>query len=223
MVYWMDFVNFSQPWFYGKDIVIDLISLAVVLITGWFCLRNYMIDRRNSKQLLLAAAFLLLSGSLLIKVITNVLTHAENAFQYHAISAIGFLAHLSLMLFGFYVLYALTSRDNLTMNYVIMAYFILIMTYFARFNYHWFHVTAVIFLGATTRRYFLSYTENKYRNTLLLAASFAIITLSQVFFTFTHTERWVYIAAELIQLAGYMCLAYTLLQVLENAGKKNKN
>ncbi|MBN1792158.1 hypothetical protein JW826_00525 [Candidatus Woesearchaeota archaeon] len=221
MVYWLDFVTLSPPGFYGKDIAIDVVSALVVLLIGFFCFKNFLLDKRSKKQLLLSSAFLVLAASFLVKIATNVLTHSESApTLYHQYLAAGFLAHLFLTLFGFYILYALTSKDDLTMNYVIMAYFILILAYFARFNYHWFHVTAVIFLLASTRRYVLAYKEHKYKNTKLLAISFSIITLSQVFFTFTYTDRWVYVAAEAIQLLGYCFLLYTFIMVLKNARKK---
>lgn len=224
MVYWLDFVTFSPPGFYGKDVAIDVVSLVVVLLIGWFSFKNFLLDRKNSKQLLLSSAFLVLAASFAVKIATNVFTHVEGAYQYHFWLAAGFLAQLFLMLFGYYVLYALTSKDAyITMNYVIMAYFILAMTYFARFNYHWFYLTAVIFLIAATRRYFIAYRKNKYKNTLLLAKSFALIALSQVLFIFTFTYRWVYMTAEIIQLLGYCLLAYIFFQVLKNARKKNKD
>jgi len=224
MVYWLDFVTFSPPGFYGKDVAIDVVSALVVLLIGWFGFKNFLLDKRNHKQLLLAGAFLTLAASFIVKIATNVFTHNDALQEYHMYFALGFLAHLFFMLFGYYILYALTSKDTyLTMNYVIMAYFIMILTYFARFNYHWFHATEVIFLIAATRRYFITYLKYKYRNTLFLAISFSIIALSQIFFTFTYAQRWVYVAAESIQLVGYCFLAYTFFQVLKNARKKNKN
>ncbi|MBN2142681.1 hypothetical protein JW711_05110 [Candidatus Woesearchaeota archaeon] len=221
MVYWLDFVNLSPPGFYGKDVAIDIISALVVLSIGFFSFKNFMLDTKNKKQLLLSSAFLMLAASFIVKIATNILTHTETASElYHLYLAGGFLAHLFLTLFGFYILYALTSKDDLTMNYVIMAYFILILTYFARFNYHWFYITAVIFLLAATRRYILSYRKFRYKNTKLLAISFGIITLSQIFFIFTYADRWVYVAGEAIQLIGYCFLLYTFAMVLKNARKK---
>jgi hypothetical protein len=230
MVYWFDFV-YSPPGFYGKDIVIDVISAIVVILIGFFSFRNFLMDKKNKKQLFISLAFLLLGASFAVKIITNMLTHnnvlIQNQFPFFGasysftlLSAIGFLTHAFLTLFGFYILYALTSKDTLTMNYIIIAYFILISTYFARFNYYLFYVTAFLFLAASTRRYFLSYSRNRYRNTRRLAISFAIISLSQLFFMFANTTRTLYIIAEVIQLLGYCFLLFTFVMVLKNAAKQ---
>jgi hypothetical protein len=76
MVYWLDFV-YSPPWFYGKDIAIDVLSAIVVLLIGVFSFRNFSLDKKNKKHFFLGAAFVLLGFSFIIKVLTNVLSHAE--------------------------------------------------------------------------------------------------------------------------------------------------
>ncbi len=234
MVYWLDFV-YSPPWFYGKDIAIDILSAIVVLLIGFFSFNNFRLDKKNKKHLLLGGAFILLGLSFIIKILTNVLSHndgwlaksfwlsilgKEIITSYTLLSALGFLLYSLLTLFGFYVLYALSSKDKLSMNYVIIAYFILISTYFTRFTYFIIFVTAFIFLLALSRRYYLSYKKNKYKNTLMLCISFSIITLSQFVFIFTNSNHALYVVAELIQLIGYLFLLYTFMMVLSNAKKK---
>lgn len=234
MVYWLDFV-YSPPWFYGKDIAIDLISVVVVLLIAVFSFRNFLLDRKKKRHFFLSAAFFLLGASFIIKILTNILTHTEGWLSkqfwlsvfgteiiksYGFLSAIGFLLFALLTLFGFYTLYVLSSKDELSMNYVIIAYFILISTYFTRFTYFILYITAFIFLFAITRRYFLSYNETKYKNTLYLGVSFGIITLSQFVFIFTSSNPTLYVLAELIQLIGYLFLLYMFMMVLRNAKKK---
>jgi len=233
MVYWYDFV-YSPPGFYGKDITIDVISAVVLLIIGIFAFRNFLLDKKNKRHLILSAAFVLLGGSFIVKTLANIISHSPALHTqnltisllgvqilrpYTVIPAFGFLLYSLLTLFGFYILYALTSKDELSMNYVIIAYFILISTYFTRFNYHLLYLTAFLFVLATTRRYFLAYKKNKYKNTLLLGISFAVITLSQFMFMLTGQSYLLYIIAELVQLIGYLFLLYTFILVLRNARK----
>ena len=73
---------------------------------------------------------------------------------------------------------------------------------------------------ALSRRYFISYRENRYKNTLYLCISFSIITLSQLVFIFTSSNPTLYVLAEIIQLIGYLFLLYTFVMVLRNAKKK---
>jgi len=234
MVYWSDFV-YSPPGFYGKDIVIDVLSAVVVLLIGIYSFRNFLLDKENKKHLFLSAAFMLLGLSFIVKIMTNVMTHYEGLTgkqwfisimgaqlteTYSVLTAIGFLLYATLTLFGFYLAYALSSKDRLSMNYVIIAYFILVTTYFTRFNYFLIYLTAFVFIISLTRRYLVSYLETKYRNTLMLMISFALISISQLVFIFTISNHALYVAAEIIQLVGYLFLLYTFIMVLRNARKK---
>jgi len=234
MVYWLDFV-YSPPGFYGKDIAIDIISAIVVLLIGLFSFRNFLLDKKNYRHLLFSAAFVILGGSFFVKVLTNIMSHHQVGLSryltglitpsiipaYSLLPAFGFLLYATLTLFGFYILYALTSDHEVwSFDYLIIAYFIIIFTYFARFNYSLFYVTAVLFLAAITRRYYLSYKKNQYKNTKLLCLSFGVITLSQFVFIFTSSNHALYVAAEIIQLIGYLFLLYTFMMVLRNAKKK---
>jgi hypothetical protein len=205
----------------------------VVLLIGLFSLRNFLLDRKNYRHLLLSAAFFLLGGSFLVKVLTNIMTHHTVGVSYYLsgliipniipsyslLPALGFLVYASMTLFGFYILYALTSKEILTTDYVIIAYLIIIATYFARFNYHLLYVTGLLFLVAMTRRYYLTYKNKGYKNTLFLTISFGIITISQLVFIFTYSSEMLYAIAELIQLLGYLFLLYTFMMVLRNAKK----
>jgi len=234
MVYWLEFV-YSPPGFYGKDIAIDVLSAIVVLLIGIFSFRNFSLDRKNKKHFFLGTAFVMLGLSFIVKILTNILTKdvdwlsgefwmplfgPDAVRSFTMIPAIGFLLYALLTLFGFYIIYALLSKDELSMNYVIIAYFIIITTYFTRFTYFITFITAFIFLLAISRRYFIQYSKNNYKNTLFLGISFSIITLSQFVFTFTSSNPTLYAVAEIIQLIGYLLLLYTFTMVLRNAKKK---
>jgi hypothetical protein len=237
MVYWTEFV-YSPPGFYGKDITIDIVSAIVLLLICAFSLRNYFLDKSNKRPLILSGALFLLGASFILKTITNILSHnaalhtqdilisflgIDIVRPYTFIPAFGFLLYALMTLFGFYIMYALTSKDELTMNYIIIAYLIIISTYFTRFNYHIFYLTTLLFVFATARRYFFAYKKNKYANTMRLCISFSIITLSQLVFIFTGQNQLLYVIAELLQLLGYLFLLYTFGWVLKNAGKTKQD
>ena len=233
MVYWLEFVQ-GPAGFYGKDIAIDLVSAIVVLLIGVFSFRNYLLDKKNHRHLLLSLATVMLSGSFFVKILTNILSHHQIGLSkyltgliipsiipaYSMLPAAGFLLYSILTLVGFYILFTLTSkRELLSFDYLIIAYFIIVSTYFARFNYVLFYITALLFLVAISRRYFLAYNENRYKNTLILGISFSLIALSYLAFIFTSTNHALYVLAELIQLIGYLFLLYTFTLVLRNAKK----
>jgi hypothetical protein len=235
MVYWYDFVS-SPPGFFGKDIAIDAASSIVSLMISYFSFKYFLLDKKNKKQLLATLGFFLLGISFIAKIMTTlvlndlftyplhfVLFGIDFGLSYHVFSAMGFLTHAFMTLLGFYLLYALTSKEKLSMNYIMIGYLLFISTYFSRFNYAVFYLTALMFVASLSRRYYLSYKENKYRNTMLLSISFGVISLSQILFIFTILKsRELYVAAEILQLVGYLGLLYTFLMVLKNARQTNK-
>lgn len=237
MVYWYEFV-YSPVGFYGKDVVIDAISALVALLIGFFAFKNYLLDKKaNKKHLFFSAGFGLLTLSFLMKILTNVVTHREDVMSGRFFlrflgieiiqpigwfSALGFLTYAILTLFGFYLIFYLTSKETkLTMNTIIILYLLVVTTYFTRVDYVFFFLTAFLFTFAVARRYFISYKQNKVKNTLLLGYSFSIISLSQLVFAFASTNRFLYILAEIIQLVGYLLLLYIFISVLHYARKKN--
>ena len=236
MVYWLDFVQ-SPPWFYGKDLMIDIASAVIVLIIGLFALKIYFMNKENKRNVLLTGAFMILGGSFIVKSITNILTHHPKGIanylstmlalnmvpDYSVLPALGFLIYATLTIVGFYLLYLQTAKQTLvSTDYLVLGYFMLISVYFARFNYFLLYLSSLIFLVAITRRYFISYHETKYKNKLRLAVSFLIISLSQLFFIFATSNHLLYVVAEIIQIIGYLSLLYTFFMVLRNANSKKK-
>jgi hypothetical protein len=56
----------------------------------------------------------------------------------------------------------------------------------------------------------------------MLAASFSVITLSQIFFMFVNFTKHFYVVGEVIQLIGYIILLVTFITVLKHGREKNK-
>jgi len=147
-------------------------------------------------------------------------------FTYNAVNSshilffVGFLMYRLLMLFGLYMLYSIYLKQQKS-NIFLISYLIIISTYFSSSTYYLFHITSLFFLVIITYRYLKNYKKNRDSTTKLLAYSFGMITLSQVVFVFVAINTFLYVIAELIQLASYISLLITFIMVLRH-GKKKK-
>ncbi len=226
---------YNPHWFYGKDIIIDIVSIFVLFLIAFFSIKFYKLNKRNKNYLFLALSFIFIGCSFIFKIITNFTIYYHvletrrigfMTFTYNAVNSshilffVGFLMYRLLMLFGLYMLYSIYLKQQKS-NIFLISYLIIISTYFSSSAYYLFHITSLFFLVIITYRYLKNYKKNRDSTTKLLAYSFGMITLSQVVFVFVAINTFLYVIAELIQLASYISLLITFIMVLRH-GKKKK-
>lgn len=229
---------YSPQWFYGKDIIIDIISIIVLFLIGFFSIRSYKI-KKNRNYLFLATSFFMISISFIFKIMTNFTIYYKvlethtlpfGTLTYQALKStdvlflIGYLAYRLLTLVGLYILYLIyEKRPYSKANVLLVIYLLIVSTYFSRAAYYIFHLTAFLLLLLITYQYFMHYKEHKQTATKTLAISFAIITAGNLFSCFIEMEPAIYAIAEIIQLIGYILLLITFIIVLKHGKKKKQN
>ena len=62
---------YSPQWFYGKDVIIDIVSICVLLLIAFFSINYYRI-KKNRNYLYFALSFIILASSFLIKILMNI-------------------------------------------------------------------------------------------------------------------------------------------------------
>ena len=227
---------YSPNWFYGKDIAIDVISIIVLALIGFFSIRSYNI-KKNKNYLYLALSFFLVSISFLFKILMNfeIYYHVVKTQQIgfltityqtmqesDMIFIIGFLLYRVLTLIGFYILYSIYQNQP-RLNHILAVYLIIVLTYFSQSAYYIFHLTLAILITLITIVYSTKYLDKKNNTTKILAASLAIIAISQIFFMLVNYNTQFYVIAEFTQLIGYLGVLTTFIMVLKHGRKKNKN
>lgn len=229
-------VVFSPKWFWGKDIFIDSIALIVLLSIAVFATRYYMI-KKSRNYLYLALSFYLISLSFLSKILINFTIyyqvlhrHMVGSIEYtqvilkssEALSIGGLFFYRLFTLLGLFALYSIYEKQSKA-NVFIMLYFIGVSILFATQQYYLFYLTCLIFFAIISNRYLQTYRENKEKASAMLAGSFSVITLSQVFFMFVSFATYFYVVGEITQLIGYIALLATFIVVLKHGREKNKN
>ncbi len=223
---------FSPHWFYGKDIGIDVVSILALFLITWYSFRLYR-AARDGRSALFTIGFFSLMLSFLFKILTNfelyystiqTQTVESIAFTYHVINVsnipffLGFLGYRALTFLGLALLFLVYYKNRTDrVSLLLYAYFLFVAMYFTQFSYYVFFLTNFLFLALITRHLWKHCVEKNNRNTLCLAASFTVITVSQLFFTFTGMFEVLYVFGELVQLIGYLLLLWTLILIERRA------
>lgn len=226
---------YTPQWFYGKELLIDVVSACVLLLIAFFSLRYFKVDRKNKNYLYLASSFLLIALSFTAKILTNftINYHVLETINFGTFSLVhrsiktsdalffaGYLFHRILMLLGLYALYSIYQKHQSRANMFIAAFLIIVSVYFSKSEYYTFHLTALLLLILVTKQFYINFRKSGQFTAKLLAISFAVISASQIFFMFAGFGNIIYAAAGAIQLGGYSLLLVTFIRVLYDAKKK---
>ena len=224
---------YSPAWFYGKDIVSDVISAITLILICIFSYKCYRMQK-NKNHLFLSISFLTMAISFIFKILMNFTLYyriTETAkigfvtFSYPTMRStdafffFGFLFHRLLMLFGLYLLYSIYQKQNMP-TFILTSFLIMMLTYYSQSAYYIFYLTALVLLALITASLVGSYKKSKFKMTKMFAASFGIIGLSQIFFILVYIRVQYYVLGEIIQLIGYLLLLASFVMVLRDA-KKN--
>ncbi len=226
---------YSPAWFFDKDIIIDIVSIVILLLIGYFAWQFHKFNRKKESHVLLAISFFTLGAAFLFKILTNFILyhpvvqtqqigpltfsyltiHYNNIFQ-----VVGTALYQLLTLAGLYLLYSLYYKKQLKSSIFFMAYFIIILTIFSLEAYYLFHLTAFLFLALLVWKMYTNYRKTKDKAGETLLISFSIIALSQILFMFVGLNLLIYVFAELVQLLGYIFLLSAFIMVLRYAKKR---
>ena len=224
---------YSPVWFYGKDIIIDVISAITLLLISFFSFRCYKMQK-NKNHIYLSLSFLIIAISFLFKILMNFTVYYHvfetktvgfATFTYQTMRAsdafffFGYLFYRLLTLLGLYLFYSLYQKQS-NLNFVLVSFLVVMLTYYSQAAYYIFYLTCFVMLTLITISLISSYKKNKFKMTKMFALSFGVIALSQILFILVFFKVHYYAAGEIIQLIGYLLLLLSFIMVLRDA-KKN--
>lgn len=225
---------YSPEWFHGKDLVMDIISLFVLLVISGFAVKCYKINK-NKSYLTFSLAFSFLSLSFLFKILTNFTIYYTSWIEkdlglftltYQTLSKsnilviIGFLGYFFFGLVGLMSLWLVYKKETSKATIFLLTYFILLTAYLGMIDYFVFHLTSLIFLIFLTATYLRNSEKNNSLSAKILAYAFLIITFSQLIFVFMGVNPLFYVTAEIVQLVGYLMLFSVFFRIIQNGKKK---
>lgn len=224
----------TPDWFVGKDVVIEVFSLVVLVMFTVIAYRYYRMNR-NRNMLYLASGFGLIALAQLATILTKLVLYydigpSEQIGQAIITSQIvnsvdlfyyaGFFFHRFLTLLGLYIIYRLPRERKSVGDYVVVIYFILISSLLSREIFYLFHLTALFILILIVEKYFFIYKENRFFNTKILMVAFSILALSQLIFILSAIEI-LFVLGNVVELISYTIFLALIIRIWKY-GKEKK-
>jgi len=219
----------SPEWFLWKDIIIDTIILLIVIFILYGIIKYMKISRKKEYKTMVTA-FELVSLSFLLKIIVNSFIYTMPTFPgwdfwnmhfMHSLLILAFIISRVLFAIGvlyWYKMYYKPSSHSL----FLIASLVVIALYFTRSQFYILHMVLVLFLFFIVKKALFNFEEKKGKLSMIIASSFILFFLSQIFFMFLEFNLMFYVIGEIFQLLGYLFMVSTLI-VVKMHGKKKKS
>ncbi len=224
----------TPDWFIGKDVIIDIFSLFVLVIFTFLAYRNYKLNK-NRSIFYLGSGFGLIALAQLAGILTKLVLYyktvpirqiGEAIITSHIVSSVdifyyaGFFFQRLFTLIGLYMIYRL-PRDKKTIgDYGIIVFFIMISSFLSNEFFYIFHLAALFLLILIIENYVKIYKENKFYNTKILILAFSILALSQLIFILSKIGV-LFVLGDVVELISYSIFLALIIRIWKY-GKKKK-
>ncbi|MBW2983244.1 hypothetical protein KY327_02980 [Candidatus Woesearchaeota archaeon] len=226
---------FSPQWFYGYDIIFELLGILVTGLIGLYSLKLYRFSKERTYKYF-GLSFLAFAVSFAAKIATNFVLYYQHTVKTTLEEVIirhnllqksnlllqaGYDVHRFLLLLGLLGIYWIVSKSIENEHRWLLLYLLLIVSLFSFSTYYVFHLTAAFLLLFITRHLHRVATRRKAPKTAKLNfLAFALLLLSQLVFVFVWVNKAIYAVAEVVQLAGFVVFLASILNLVFRNGKK---
>ena len=219
----MVFVHISPTWFFGYDIIFELIFAVVALSLGLFALRvSHLTSQRSAN--LFGKGFLLISISYFFQAIFNFLFLSQLGNQLFTPSdasvlllfqTVGAVGHILFMLAGLVTLLYMTfEHRNKKLLFTLIALTIvpllIVDDYFVLF-----YAISTICLTFIAWHYVGNYFKVKHVSSLVAALAFIFILIGHVQYFFSTGNPLLYVFGNGLELLGYLLILVNFYLVLK--------
>jgi len=224
----------TPDWFIGKDVIIEVFSLIVLIIFTVIAYRYYKLNK-NRNILYLGSGFGLIAIAQLATILTKLVLYYNVGpsqqigqalitsqivnsvdFFYYA----GFFFNRFLTLLGLYIIYRLPRDRKSIGDYVVVLYFILISSFLSGEIFYLFHLTALFILILIIEKFFFVYKENRFLNTKILMVAFSLFALSQLIFVLSVVDV-LFVLGNIVELISYTIFLALIIRIWKY-GKEKK-
>ena len=224
----------TPDWFIGKDVIIEVFSLIVLIIFTIIAYRYYKLNK-NRNILYLGSGFGLIALAQLATILTKLVLYydigpsqqiGEAIITSQIVNSVdlfyyaGFFFNSFLTLLGLYIIYRLPRDRKSIGDYVIVLYFILISSFLGREIFYLFHLTALFILILIIEKFFFVYKKNRFLNTKILMVAFNLLALSQLIFVLS-TVDFLFVLGNVVELISYTIFLALIIRIWKY-GKEKK-
>jgi len=215
-------------WFYGIDIIIEVISLIVAGLIAFFSYKAFKITKER-KYFFFALAFFLIAISFVSKMYGLIIACtglAKASFGYFTavtqkmtliqfIYSMGYFLQRFIFLVGLLALTSLCLKIRNRKTIFMLVFFVFIATWFSNQSYLIFHIIAAFLLIYISLYFYVNYLRKRTFNARLVPMSFFLLLISQLIFIFVIRDLNLYVVGNIFQLAGFVVLLFTYILVLK--------
>jgi len=224
----MSHLIFPQGWFYGYDVVLELIFAIITFAVSFYSFKIYNLTYQRQPKLF-GIGFAFISASYLIRAIVSFVIAYEVKEGINVISDLrelvilnnfGIYSYLLLFVTGLFFLTYLTFKVKNKKIFTLI-YLITISSIIVSLNkLELFYLFSTIFLAYIFIHYLENYESHKQKRTFLILLSFFLLFLSSIQFFFSVGNTLDYAISHILELIAYLLILLDLLLVSKNESKK---
>jgi len=218
---------FSPKWFFGIDIIFEIVSIFIALLISFYGYKIYKLSKIKEHKYF-SISFFLIVLSFVFKILTNfdiyysVLKPIQIGskivlFNYLYSSGIlhltGLFISRLLMIAAFFVLFLLTERKYPRKDIYLMGYLLFISVIFSVLFYYIFHMTLAVIVFFICLNSYENYKKIRKSSKFIVFLAFLLILVSQLAFSLIFFEIESYVIGETLMLIGFFVLLYNYLTV----------
>ena len=222
-------------WFQGYDIIVDSIGLLIALLIAAYSFKIFRATHENRFGFF-SLAFILISLGFLFKTITSAILYfgpirdvaatvlapvagQELAFAdllYRGAFFVQMLTILTAWLLIFFI--SQKARERLhkwheVSQIALFVYLVLLITIVSNFQFFVFYLTSTVVLSLTVLNYYKNYLNTQKNSTKQVMTAFLFLLAGNILFIFVFLKDTFYVAAEILQLIGFLILLVTYRKI----------
>jgi len=211
------------PWFFGYDVVFEVIFALVTLAVSLYAFKIYKLsDQHQSK--LFGISFLFFSFAYIMQSLLNLailfklnesICEVVKIQSVNTLNALGMFSHMFLFLMGLVTLAYMTlkTKNGRVYSLILVISILSLLMSFNRF--YWFYFLSSILLIYICMHYLANYLKQKQANTLLPLTAFLFLLFSHFHFIFAVNHSIYYFLGHILELAAYILLLINLTLILK--------
>jgi len=210
-------------WFFGFDIILELIFGVVTAIVAFFSLKVYGLCKERDCKLL-GFAFIFISISYFLLAILNLLAASSQIDQEIITialsevivpSSIWIYAYIFFFLIGLSLLAYLTFEVRNQRLFTLIASMSIIVVIFSARTAIAFNFVAAVLLFYVFLYYLDKYQVSNKGKGLFVMLAFLLLFFARISFAFSYLNPVPYVADHIIELVAYSLILFSLVKVIK--------
>ena len=213
---------FSPEWFFGYDIVLELLFMLIILSVSYYSLKVYKVSGQREAKLFSLAFFFIAASYFvqsvvifsIISTLNQTMSLALKLMRVEAINITGFFFQRFLFLLGLVTLiYMILKVKDRGLYFLLVILTVIPLLLVPDISFT-FYLLSSIFLVYISSHYLVNYFRHKQKKTLLVLTAFLFLLFGSIHFIFSVNHSLFYVIGHFLELIAYALILINLLLVV---------